>query len=68
MTKFKFAPREIKTKEELHLLAFYAYLQYLHEGFEVTICKLGVARGASFSRNQHPFNGLRGVEKPSIYA
>lgn len=35
---------------------------FLRTGGEITVCQPGIAPGASFSRNQHPRNGLRGVD------
>ena len=34
---------------------------YERNGGLVTVCRPGVAQGASFTRNKSPFNNLRGV-------
>ena len=52
------------TKEALHTLAFYAYLQYLHDGGKVTVCRPAVAVGAGFTSNHHPFNRIVGAQSP----
>ncbi len=52
------------TKEVLHTLAFYAYLQYLHDGGKITVCRPAVAIGSGFSPNKHPRNGIVGAQSP----
>jgi len=52
------------TKEALHTLAFYAYLQYLHDGGTVTVCKPAVAIGSGFTPNKHPRNRIVGAQSP----
>ena len=37
-------------------------LRYRLSGREITKCPVAIAPGASFSRNQHPRNGLAGVD------
>lgn len=54
-------------KRELHFQMECAVADFLDNGGKITVCPPGVARGASFSRNQHPRNGLKGVDRPSIY-
>ena len=43
-------------------------LAYGRDNGMITVCRPGIAKGASFNRNQHPRNGLKGVDRPSIYA
>jgi len=40
---------------------------FIARGGTVTVCRPGVAQGASFSRNKSPFSGLRGVQRPSQF-
>lgn len=42
--------------------------EFLARGGKITVCRPGVAQGASFGRNKSPFNKLRGVDRPSIYS
>lgn len=42
-------------------------LGFIARGGRITVCRPGVARGAEFSRNQHPKNGLMGVTAPTQF-
>lgn len=52
------------TKEALHTLAFYAYLQFLKDGGKITVCRPAVAIGSGFSPNKHPRNRIVGAQSP----
>lgn len=51
-------------KVGLHQLAFYAHMQFLKDGGVVTVCRPGVAVGASFTTNKHPRNSIVGAQSP----
>ncbi len=54
------------SKSELsYLMALVYEIHVVKWGNPVTVCPVGIAPGASFSRNQHPRNGLRGVDPQS---
>jgi len=53
-----------ETKERLRDTAKSAYLSFIGENREVTVCCPAVAIGSGFSPNKHPRNRIVGAQSP----
>ena len=50
------------TKRSLSEVLSLLTRNFVNAGGQVQVCPVAIAPGASFSRNQHPRNGLAGVD------